>query len=263
MHFYRVCWNPLMGMSCFLVQNCTHFTKVSCFSVHFRYQLSPISCFARFFVCFCTSVCDSVLMCCSLWQGVLESSWYFNAIFWCFLRAVYGNAVFFPGKGLGPGFSLCCRPSALDRTLNLWARRIFCMHFYWVFWRWGDFCMHFYRLFWLPSYGNVVFSRSKFMHFSKVSCFSVHFCSQLSQLLCFVCIFCILYAYLCDWCLCVAVCGRQFLSRVDILMHVLRCFLRAVYGNIVFFRSKTSARHKSLVFFRSILLTAVTNLMFC
>ena len=33
--------------------------------------------------------------------------------------------VFFPGKGLGPGFSLCCRPSALDRTLNLRARRIF------------------------------------------------------------------------------------------------------------------------------------------
>ena len=97
-HFYRVCWIPLMGMSCFLVQNCTHFTKVSCFSVHFCSRLSPISCFACFFACFCTSVCDSVLMCCSLWQGVLESSWYFNAILRCVLWAVYGNVVFFRWK---------------------------------------------------------------------------------------------------------------------------------------------------------------------
>ena len=95
MHFYRVCWIPSMGMSCFLVQNCTHFTKVSCFAVHFCSRLSPISCFACFFACFCTSVCDSVLMCCSLRQGVLESSWYFNAILRCFLRAVYGTVVFF------------------------------------------------------------------------------------------------------------------------------------------------------------------------
>ena len=31
----------------------------------------------------------------------------------------------FPGKGRGPGFSLCCRPLALDRTLSLYPRRIF------------------------------------------------------------------------------------------------------------------------------------------
>ena len=37
---------------------------------------------------------------------------------------------FFPGKGLGPGFSLSGRPSALDRTLFERGRRIFCMHFY-------------------------------------------------------------------------------------------------------------------------------------
>ena len=36
----------------------------------------------------------------------------------------------FPGKGLGPGFSLSGRPSALDRTLFERGRRIFCMHFY-------------------------------------------------------------------------------------------------------------------------------------
>ena len=45
------------------------------------------------------------------------------------------------------------------------------------------------------------------------------------------------FAHICViMCLCVAVCGRQFLSRVDVLMHFLRCFLRAVYGNVVFFR---------------------------
>ena len=33
--------------------------------------------------------------------------------------------VVFPGKGIGPGFSFSCRPLALDRTLNLSARRIF------------------------------------------------------------------------------------------------------------------------------------------
>ena len=31
----------------------------------------------------------------------------------------------FPGKGIGPGFSFSCRPSALDRTLNLYPRQIF------------------------------------------------------------------------------------------------------------------------------------------
>ena len=36
----------------------------------------------------------------------------------------------FPGKGSSPGFSLCCRASALDRTLIERSRRIFCMHFY-------------------------------------------------------------------------------------------------------------------------------------
>ena len=47
------------------------------------------------------------------------------------------------------------------------------------------------------------------------------------------------------------------------LNAILRCFLRAVYGNVVFSRSKLHALHKSLVFFRSLLLPAVANLMFC
>ena len=81
---------------------------------------------------------------------------------------------------------------------------------------------------------------------TKVSCFSVHVCSQLSQISCFV--FFPYFAHICViLCLCAAVCGRQFLSRADTLI-ILRCFLRAVYGNVVFSRSKMGARHKSLVF---------------
>ena len=74
-------------------------------------------------------------------------------------------------------------------------------------------------------------------------------------LLCFLHLFVIL-------CLCAAVCGRQFLSRVDMLMQFSQCFLRAVYGNVVISRSKMDAHHKSLVFFRSLLPPAVANLMF-
>ena len=87
MHFYRGCWIPLMGMSCFLVQHCTHFTKVSCFSVHLLLPAVANLLFCKFFCMFCTSVCDSVLMCCSLWQGVPESSWYLNAIFTVFFES--------------------------------------------------------------------------------------------------------------------------------------------------------------------------------
>ena len=46
-----------MGMSCFLVQNCTHFTKVSCFSVHFCSRPSQITWFACKFVYICVILC--------------------------------------------------------------------------------------------------------------------------------------------------------------------------------------------------------------
>ena len=69
--------------------------KSHVFSVHFCSQLSPISCFVRFYCIFCISLCDSVLMCCSLWQAVPESSWSFNVILRCFLRTADGNVVFF------------------------------------------------------------------------------------------------------------------------------------------------------------------------
>ena len=55
-----------MGMSCFLVQNCTQSTKVSCFSVHFCSHLSPISCFMCFFACFahlCAILCLCATVC--------------------------------------------------------------------------------------------------------------------------------------------------------------------------------------------------------
>ena len=43
----------------------------------------------------------------------------------------------------------------------------------------------------------------------------------------------------------------------------LQGLLNPAYGNVVFSRSKMHARCKTLVFFRSHLLTAVANLMFC
>ena len=43
----------------------------------------------------------------------------------------------------------------------------------------------------------------------------------------------------------------------------LQGLLNPAYGNVVFSCSKLHAHHKSLVFFHSLLLTAVANLMFC
>ena len=83
-----------MGMSCFFVQKWMRIIKVSCFSVHFCSHLSLIPCF----VCICLHILQRfVWFCvvrCSLWHAVPESSWSFNAILRCFLRAVYGNVVF-------------------------------------------------------------------------------------------------------------------------------------------------------------------------
>ena len=87
-----------MGMSCFFVETWLFIIKVSCFSVHFCPQLSLIPCF----VCICLHILQIfVWFCvvrCSLWHAVPESSWSFNAILRCFLRAVYGNVVFSRSK---------------------------------------------------------------------------------------------------------------------------------------------------------------------
>ena len=112
--------------------------------VFFRSLLLPAVAnlmFCVFFCMFCTSVCDSVLMCCSLWQAVPESSWYFNAILRCFLRAVYGNVVFFYGG---------C-------------------------WQVCDVLMQFYRVCWKPFMGMSYFLVQKCTHVTKVSCLSTHF----------------------------------------------------------------------------------------
>ena len=62
--------------------------------------------------------------------GFAESRpWECRVVSFKIARASQKSRVF-PGKGLGPGFSLSGRPSALDRTLFERSRRIFCMHFY-------------------------------------------------------------------------------------------------------------------------------------
>ena len=73
----------------------------------------------------------------------------------------------FPGKGMGPGFSLSGRPLALDRTLLEWARRIFLYAFLRVFLKVRSLLDAVLRCLLNPAYGNVVFSRSKLHAFHK------------------------------------------------------------------------------------------------
>ena len=146
-----------MGMSCFFVEAWMFIIKVSCCSVHFCPQLSLIPCFVyiclhilQIFVWFC-------VVRCSLWQAVPESSWSFNAILRCFLRAVYGN---------------------------------------------------------------VVFSRSKMdAHHKSLVFFRSLLLTAVANLMCCVYLFACFADICVILCLCAAVCGRQFLSRVDILMQ--------------------------------------------
>ena len=118
--------------------------KVLCFSVHFCPQLSLIPCsvciclhILQIFVWFCACALQSV-------AAVPESSWYFNVIFRCFLRAVYGNVVFLRCLLT----SVSCFNLFLQGLLN-------------------------------TVYGNVVFSRSKMhaLHKSHVFFRSLAICS--------------------------------------------------------------------------------------
>ena len=111
--------------------------------------------------------------------------------------------------------------------------------------------------------GMSCFFVETWMRIIKVSCFSVHFCPQLSLIPCFVCI-CLHILQIFVW-FCVARCSLWHAVPESSWSFnaILRCFLRAVYGNVVFSRSKMDAHHKCLVFFCSLLLTAVANLMFC
>ena len=138
-------------------------------------------------------------MCCSLWQAVPESSWYFNTILRCFMRAVYGNVVFSRSK-----------MDAHHKSLV------------------------FFRSLLLTAVANLMF-----------------------------CVFLYILWYLCDSMLMRCSLWQAVPESSWYFNAILRCFLRAVYGNVVFFRSKMDAHHKRLVFFRSFLLTSVANPMFC
>ena len=131
----------------------------------------------RVLQCFRTAVYGNVVFL----RCLLTRVWCFNLIFirlsesclWecCVVsfknvRASETSRVF-PGKGVGPGFSLCCRPLALDRTLLEWARRIFLYAFLRVFLKMRSLLYAFLRGLLNPAYGNVVFSRSKLHAFHK------------------------------------------------------------------------------------------------
>ena len=106
-------------------------------------------------------------------------------------------------------------------------------------------------------YGNVVFFVETWMLIIQFSCFSVHFCPQLSLIQCFV-IICLHILQIFVW-FCVVRCSLWHAVPESSWSFnaILRWFLRAVYGNVVFSRSKMDAHHKSLVFFRSRLVTFV------
>ena len=101
------------------------------------------------------------------------------------------------------------------------------------------------------------------MFIIKVSCFSVHVCPQLSQTHVLCVLVCIFRRYLSDSVLVRCSLWHSVPESSWSFNAIFRCFLTAVYGNVVFSRSKMDSHHKSLVFFRSLLLTAVANLMFC
>ena len=108
-----------MGMSCFLVQNCMHFTKVSCFSVHFCSRPSQITWFTYKFAYMCVILCVGGAW--GVWQFLwrVDVCMQIYGVFWepfmgmsdfivfsesrlwecrvlqCFRTAVYGNVVFF------------------------------------------------------------------------------------------------------------------------------------------------------------------------
>ena len=151
------------------------------------------------------------------------------------------QAFVFPGKGLGPGFSLSGRPLALDRTLNLYRVAFFVYIFTWFS---ED-------------------SRSKMdAHHKSLVCFpgkgngpGFSFSCRplaLDRTLSFYPRRIFLYAFLCG-----------FLKERSLLYAFLQGLLNPAYGNVVFSRSKLRAHHKSLVFFRSLLFPPLADHMIC
>ena len=108
------------------------------------------------------------------------------------------KALVFPGKGLGPGFSLCCRPSALDRTLKLSPRRIFLYAFLQGFLNRRWFLHAFLQGLLNPVHGNVVFSRSKLHALHKSLVFFRSLLLPAVANLMFCVLFC-MFLYICVW----------------------------------------------------------------
>ena len=204
--------------------------------------------------------------------------WLLHAFLQGFLNPVHGNVVFSRSKLHALHKSLVFfRSLLLPAVPNLMFCLFFCMFLYICVWfcayvlqfvagsSWVELIiwMQFYGVFWEPFMGMSCFFVQKWMHIIKVLCFSVHFCPQLSLIQCFVCI-CLHILQICVW-FCVVRCSLwHAVPESSWSFHaILRCFLRAVYGNVVFSRANMDAHHKSLVFFRSRLLTAVANVMFC
>ena len=91
LHFYRVCWQPFMGISYFLVQKSMPGTNVSCFSIDFPFVLVPRG-FTRLY-----EALGGIGMRrrCTRCLAVSLAGWCLHANLQCFLIAVYGDVVFY------------------------------------------------------------------------------------------------------------------------------------------------------------------------
>ena len=129
--------------------------------------------------------------------------WLLNGILQDLLNPDYGNVVFSRSK-----LHARCKSLVFFHSLLLpaVANLSFCGCFFWCFLHLFvilclcaavcgreflsrvDIWMQFYGVFWEPFMGMSCFFVQKWMRIINVSCFSVHFCSHLSLIPCFVCI---------------------------------------------------------------------------
>ena len=107
--------------------------------------------------------------------------------------------------------------------------------FYSVCWQVCDILMHFSRVCWTPFMGMSYFLVQKWMRIIQVSLFRWLLLTGVANLMFCVHLFAY-FAHICViLCLCVAVCGRQFLSRVDIFMQFYSVFWEPFMGMSCFF----------------------------
>ena len=153
------------------------------------------------YICLC--LCDSLRRRCMRCLAVSLAGWCLHANLRCFLRAVYGNVVFY-GVFWEPFMGMSC--------------------FYAVSLQAGEVRLHFYRVCWQPFIEP----------FMGMSCFTVFSESRLWECRVFT-----VFAYrqVRFHCIFTGFADNRFAVSLAgwCLNANLQCFLRAIYGNVVFY----------------------------